>query len=183
MLIVSVAYVIFFCRFFYAPYQVLKRCGIKGPTPVPFFGNYREIYKMVIMYSRPRISWINYSITLLHLADTHMHAYTHISTDTYYTIERTCLLRVPCSRVWASRWILYGTRASYSNHRSGYAQGDICPKLQQLHGSSRELANHYHGPATVECILKCPAWYPSFVYSGVLRPVYASVCVYCILLW
>ena len=34
------------CRFAYAPYQVLKSCGIKGPTPVPFFGNYREEIKM-----------------------------------------------------------------------------------------------------------------------------------------
>lgn len=35
------------CRFAYAPYQVLKSCGIKGPTPVPFFGNTREMAKMV----------------------------------------------------------------------------------------------------------------------------------------
>ena len=34
----------------YVPYQVLKRCGIKGPTPVPFFGNYREEAKMVRSY-------------------------------------------------------------------------------------------------------------------------------------
>ena len=37
------------CRFAYAPYQVLKNCGIKGPKPVPFFGNYREETKMVIL--------------------------------------------------------------------------------------------------------------------------------------
>ena len=39
---------LFVYRFFYAPYQILRRCGIKGPTPVPFFGNYRQISKMVI---------------------------------------------------------------------------------------------------------------------------------------
>ena len=37
-------------RFVYAPYQVLKSCSIKGPTPVPFFGNYREKAKMVISH-------------------------------------------------------------------------------------------------------------------------------------
>lgn len=31
----------------YAPYRLLKSCGIKGPTPTPFFGNYREMIKMV----------------------------------------------------------------------------------------------------------------------------------------
>ena len=35
------------CRFSYAPYQLLKSYGIKGPTPIPFFGNYREEAKMV----------------------------------------------------------------------------------------------------------------------------------------
>ena len=41
-------------RFTYAPYQVLKRCGIKGPTPMPFFGNYREEVKMV----RYKCNWL-----------------------------------------------------------------------------------------------------------------------------
>ena len=36
-------------RFVYAPYQVLKRCGIKGPTPVPFFGNYRQLANKTVM--------------------------------------------------------------------------------------------------------------------------------------
>ena len=27
----------------YAPFQVLKHHGIKGPQPLPFFGNYKEI--------------------------------------------------------------------------------------------------------------------------------------------
>ncbi len=35
-------------RYFYAPYQIWKKYGIKGPTPVPFFGNYREESKMVL---------------------------------------------------------------------------------------------------------------------------------------
>jgi hypothetical protein len=35
------------CRFWYSPYQVLKSYGIKGPAPIPFFGNYREEAKMV----------------------------------------------------------------------------------------------------------------------------------------
>ena len=34
------------CRFCFAPYQVLKKCGIKGPMPVPIIGNYL-IFKMV----------------------------------------------------------------------------------------------------------------------------------------
>ena len=37
-----------FNRFAYAPFQVLKNCGIKGPTPVPFFGNYKDKVKMVM---------------------------------------------------------------------------------------------------------------------------------------
>ena len=36
-------------RFLYAPYQLLKKCGIKGPTPTPFFGHYKERVKMVRM--------------------------------------------------------------------------------------------------------------------------------------
>ena len=40
-------------RFAYAPYQLLKSCGIKGPTPVPFFGNYRERMKMVRLCLQP----------------------------------------------------------------------------------------------------------------------------------
>lgn len=35
------------CRFYYAPYQLFKSYGIKGPAPIPFFGNYREEAKMV----------------------------------------------------------------------------------------------------------------------------------------
>ena len=31
----------------YAPFQVLKRHGIKGPQPLPIFGNYKEIHKVV----------------------------------------------------------------------------------------------------------------------------------------
>jgi len=31
----------------YAPFQVLKRCGIKGPQPKPFYGSYKEIRKLV----------------------------------------------------------------------------------------------------------------------------------------
>lgn len=31
----------------YAPYQVLKKCGIKGPEPSAFFGNYKLQKKMV----------------------------------------------------------------------------------------------------------------------------------------
>ena len=34
-------------RFAYAPYQFLKRFGIKGPTPTPFLGNYKDRIKMV----------------------------------------------------------------------------------------------------------------------------------------
>jgi hypothetical protein len=46
-------------RYFYAPYLVWKRYGIKGPTPMPFFGNYRQESKMVL--------WpiLNYSLTKL----------------------------------------------------------------------------------------------------------------------
>ena len=35
------------CSYVYAPYQVLKKCGIKGPEPSAFFGNYRLQKKMV----------------------------------------------------------------------------------------------------------------------------------------
>ena len=31
----------------YAPFQVLKRYGIKGPQPKPFYGSYQEIQKLV----------------------------------------------------------------------------------------------------------------------------------------
>ena len=34
------------CRFCFAPYQVLKKCGIKSPMPIPIVGNYL-IFKMV----------------------------------------------------------------------------------------------------------------------------------------
>ena len=34
-------------RICYAPYQVLKRCGIKGPTPLPVIGNYLLMAKLV----------------------------------------------------------------------------------------------------------------------------------------
>ena len=34
------------CRCCFAPYQVLKKCGIKGPMPIPIVGNY-AIFKMV----------------------------------------------------------------------------------------------------------------------------------------
>ena len=37
-----------FNRFAYAPFQVLKNYGIKGPTPVPFFGDYKDKVKMVM---------------------------------------------------------------------------------------------------------------------------------------
>ena len=33
-------------RYCFAPYQLLKRCGIKGPIPVPVVGNHL-IFKMV----------------------------------------------------------------------------------------------------------------------------------------
>jgi len=33
----------------YAPFQVLKRYGIKGPQPVPFYGNYKEAEKVGIL--------------------------------------------------------------------------------------------------------------------------------------
>ena len=33
-------------RFCIAPYQILKKCGIKGPMPVPVVGNYL-VFKMV----------------------------------------------------------------------------------------------------------------------------------------
>ena len=36
-------------RFLYTPYQLLKKYGIKGPTPTPFFGHYKERVKMVRM--------------------------------------------------------------------------------------------------------------------------------------
>ena len=35
------------CSYVYAPYQVLTKCGIKGPEPSAFFGNYRLQKKMV----------------------------------------------------------------------------------------------------------------------------------------
>ena len=35
------------CSYVYAPYQVFKKCGIKGPEPSAFFGNYRLQKKMV----------------------------------------------------------------------------------------------------------------------------------------
>ena len=38
------------CRYCYAPYQVLKRCGIKGPTPLPLIGNYTAVFKWVGQY-------------------------------------------------------------------------------------------------------------------------------------
>ena len=31
----------------YVPFQTFKRCGIKGPDPLPFIGNIREMKKMV----------------------------------------------------------------------------------------------------------------------------------------
>ena len=37
-------------RFAYAPYKVLRRCGISGPTPVPIYGNYKERVKKVSTY-------------------------------------------------------------------------------------------------------------------------------------
>ncbi len=37
-------------RYIYAPYQILKWSGIKGPTPIPFFGNYFQIQKQVNHY-------------------------------------------------------------------------------------------------------------------------------------
>ena len=38
-------------RYIYAPYQILKWSGIKGPTPIPFFGNYFQIQKQVNHYN------------------------------------------------------------------------------------------------------------------------------------
>ena len=35
------------CRYCYAPYQVLKRYGIKGPTPLPLIGHYAAVSKWV----------------------------------------------------------------------------------------------------------------------------------------
>ena len=37
----------FTCRFWYAPFQVLKRAGIKGPTPTMFYGNIKEMFDKV----------------------------------------------------------------------------------------------------------------------------------------
>ena len=34
-------------RLLYAPYQVHKRYGIRGPRPTPFWGSYWDIKKMV----------------------------------------------------------------------------------------------------------------------------------------
>ena len=33
----------------YAPFQFLKRYGIKGPQPLPYFGNYMDISKLVCL--------------------------------------------------------------------------------------------------------------------------------------
>jgi len=33
----------------YAPFQFLKRYGIKGPQPLPYFGNYMDISKSVCL--------------------------------------------------------------------------------------------------------------------------------------
>ena len=38
---------VFLPSYAYAPFQVLKRYGIKGPQPVPFYGNYKEAEKVV----------------------------------------------------------------------------------------------------------------------------------------
>ena len=35
------------CRFSYKPYLVLERLGIKGPQPMTFFGNAKEMKKIV----------------------------------------------------------------------------------------------------------------------------------------
>jgi hypothetical protein len=34
-------------RLCYAPYQLFKKCGIQGPPPAVFVGNYNEIKKKV----------------------------------------------------------------------------------------------------------------------------------------
>lgn len=106
--------IVVFRRFIYAPYQVLKRYGIKGPTPVPFFGNYREVAKMVNLFSP-----CFYVACLTHTClPTHM--FVTIQWHNWHMIESTWLLWTPCSRVRASQWILSRTTAWNSNHRPRY---------------------------------------------------------------
>ena len=42
----------------YAPFQVLKRHGIKGPQPVPIYGNYKEINKVVCLCTFWKFNWM-----------------------------------------------------------------------------------------------------------------------------
>ena len=37
---------LFIYRFAYAPYGVLKKMGVKGPAPRPFWGNAKEFVKV-----------------------------------------------------------------------------------------------------------------------------------------
>ena len=121
-------------RFAYAPYQVWKRFGIKGPSPVPFFGNYRELAKMVGQTRSYQVSkhdtelqlhsMINCSYIPWILHNTYIIANCLVFSINfylkmtlmagYYTFgtENTEILQLSSPRVWISHWVSWKVQTS-----------------------------------------------------------------------
>ena len=104
-------------RFAYAPYQVLKRCGIKGPTPVPFFGNYREETRMVSNTCMP-LGWNAYTVTVIYKVNIGYAECKATCVSPHYTISpQQCSVYVTMD-LWAGIYTLSACTRYYINHLS-----------------------------------------------------------------